>query len=257
MVSAGSARLPRIGSVRANGWIGIPPVRLLLGLAIVFGVSACTAPRVDVVIFGERPLKVTKRPAAPPRPADGAYTVRKGDTVYGIARRYGNSIRGIIDANNLRPPYLLMVGQRLSLPSPRLHTVVAGDTVNEISQHFQVAMNELVRLNDLPPPYTIIVGQKLRLPAGRPATAALSQAQTRTKVGATQKSAIKLSVKTPARTSLGTSSHACFGDVRLADRRPSHFRVRSQGKGAPQRWHQYFGAARSCGEGGRERYCRL
>ena len=195
MVSAGSARLPRIGSVRANGWIGIPPVRLLLGLAIVFGVSACTAPRVDVVIFGERPLKVTKRPAAPPRPADGAYTVRKGDTVYGIARRYGNSIRGIIDANNLRPPYLLMVGQRLSLPSPRLHTVVAGDTVNEISQHFQVAMNELVRLNDLPPPYTIIVGQKLRLPAGRPATAALSQAQTRTKVGATQKSAIKLSSK--------------------------------------------------------------
>ena len=178
VVPAGNASAARVGCPGTISWNGRPAVRLLFGLAIVLFVSGCTSPRVDVVIFGERPLKVTIRPASIPRPADGAYTVRKGDSVYGIARRYGNSIRGIIDANGLKPPYLLKVGQRLSLPTPRLHTVVAGDTVNEIAQHYQVATNELVRLNGLPPPYTIIVGQKLKLPGAIPTTTAASQTQT-------------------------------------------------------------------------------
>ena len=112
--------------------------------------------------------------------------------MYGIARRYGTSIRGVIDANALKPPYLLNVGQHLKLPTPRLHKVVAGDTVNEISQRYQVAMNELVRLNDLPPPYTIIIGQKLKLPGGHPTTVASSQPQTQTKPSKTQEPTKKL-----------------------------------------------------------------
>ena len=195
VVSAGSASLLEIGWPRTFGWNGRPVARLLLGLAILLGVSACSTPSVNVVIFGDRPLQVTKRPASQPRPADGAYTVRKGDTVYGIARRYGSSIRGVIDANALKPPYLLKVGQRLTLPTPRLHTVVAGDTVNEISQHYQVAMNELVRLNDLPPPYTIIIGQKLKLPGGQPTTVASSQRQTQAKRSKTQEPTKKLLAK--------------------------------------------------------------
>ena len=149
--------------------------RLLFAGLVLLLVSACAGPNVNVTIFGERQLKPTHRPTALPRPASGSYEVQKNDTVFSIARRYGISIRDVIDTNKLKPPYLLRVGQRLSLPAAQIHTVVAGDTVFEISLHYKVAMNELVRANSLPPPYTILVGQNLTLPGGRDVSVASSQ----------------------------------------------------------------------------------
>ena len=147
---------------------------LLVVVTVLLLVSACAGPNVNVTIFGERQLRPTQRPAALPSPASGTYEVQKNDTVFSIARRYGISIRDVIDANGLKPPYLLRIGQRLSLPASQTHTVVAGDTVFEISLRYKVAMNELVRVNGLPPPYTIRVGQKLTLPGGRDARGAPS-----------------------------------------------------------------------------------
>lgn len=45
------------------------------------------------------------------------YTVRKGDTLYGIARKSGTSVRSITDKNNLTSPSL-RVGQVITLPAP-------------------------------------------------------------------------------------------------------------------------------------------
>jgi LysM repeat protein len=45
------------------------------------------------------------------------YTVRYGDTVYGIAARFGVTPQSIIQRNNLRPPYyVIYVGQVLVIP---------------------------------------------------------------------------------------------------------------------------------------------
>ncbi|MCE2510924.1 MAG: M23 family metallopeptidase [Alphaproteobacteria bacterium] len=95
----------------------------------------------------------------------GTVTVRKGDTVYGIARRHGADIRSLIDANGLKPPYLLRVGQRLNLPGQRTYRVVKGDTVYGISRKFGVDMRDLVQGNGMRSPYRITVGQTLYLPA--------------------------------------------------------------------------------------------
>jgi murein DD-endopeptidase MepM/ murein hydrolase activator NlpD len=185
------------------------PRLLFVGLALLL-VSACAGPNVNVTIFGERQLKPTHRPTALPRPASGTYEVQKSDTVFSIARRYGISIRDVIDTNRLKPPYLLRVGQRLSLPAAQIHTVVAGDTVFDISLHYKVAMNELVRANGLPPPYTIFVGQKLTLPGGRGVSVASSQSKSsvvaktskQTAVIVTQKPQKRpASARPPARTS--------------------------------------------------------
>ncbi len=43
------------------------------------------------------------------------YVVRPGDTLYGIARRYGIEPRTLAAVNALKPPYTLAVGQRLRL----------------------------------------------------------------------------------------------------------------------------------------------
>ncbi|MAG97212.1 MAG: peptidase M23 [Rhodospirillaceae bacterium] len=96
--------------------------------------------------------------------------VRKGDTLYRIARRHGVSTRALIDANGLRAPFVLRQEQRLEIPVTRQHLVVKGDTVYGISRLYAVDMASLVRANRLAPPYTIRPGQNLRLP-GRAALA--------------------------------------------------------------------------------------
>ena len=101
--------------------------------------------------------------ARPVRPA-GRHIVRRGDTVYGVARRYGVPIRAVIDANGLRPPYALKVAQRLAIPKPRRHMVVKGDTVYGVSRRYGADLTELVRLNRIAAPYKLALGQDLILP---------------------------------------------------------------------------------------------
>ncbi len=101
-----------------------------------------------------------------PVPASGKHTVVRGNTVYSIARLYGVPVRSIIEANRLKPPYLLKVGDQLRLPGRRMHRVARGDTVYSISRQYGVPMNELMRVNGIQPPYTIVVDQELTVPSG-------------------------------------------------------------------------------------------
>ena len=94
----------------------------------------------------------------------GSITVRRGDTVHGLARQYGVALRDLIEANNLRPPYVLEPGRVLVLPGGTDHLVRRGDTLYGIARQYQVDSRQLAELNNLKPPYVIYAGQKLRLP---------------------------------------------------------------------------------------------
>lgn len=107
----------------------------------------------------------------------GAVTVRKGDTVYAIARRTNVSMRALIEANGLRPPYLLQIGQTLRLPAAMTHKVAKGDTLYDISRNYGVDMASLARANGLRSPYLIYPGQSLRLPSGASAPRAVAVAK--------------------------------------------------------------------------------
>lgn len=113
-----------------------------------------TAPRRDAPSFDPRD----------PRGRAGIHTVARGETVYGIARRYQVPLRAVIDANDLGPPYTLRIGQRLRVPVPRRHVVRKGDTLYGISRAYDVDMHELARINRLRPPYTIKPKQLLIVP---------------------------------------------------------------------------------------------
>jgi LysM repeat protein len=65
-----------------------------------------------------RPKAEPTPPAAPPPPADGhfVYTIVSGDTLGAIAKRYGITVRALIEANNIEDPNLIHVGQRLIIP---------------------------------------------------------------------------------------------------------------------------------------------
>ena len=69
-------------------------------------------------------------------------TIDKGDTLYSISKRYDIPLRDLIDANGLRPPYTLKVGQVLRLPATSYHIVSRGDTLYAISRQYGVGVND-------------------------------------------------------------------------------------------------------------------
>ena len=110
---------------------------------------------------GKKPQASAPRKAAP---EDGRIRVRKGDSVYLIARRHGIAMRDIIERNGLTAPYRLREGQTLILPVPRKHVVVSGDSLWTISHRYDVPIAALVRANGLKKPYIIYPGTALRIP---------------------------------------------------------------------------------------------
>ena len=76
------------------------------------------------------------------------YTVKSGDTVSEIARRYGLSAERSIAENEPADPSALVVGQTLVLTQPTaVYTVAQGDTLYSIASRFGISVNQLWRNN--------------------------------------------------------------------------------------------------------------
>lgn len=113
--------------------------------------------------------KKHKLVVAPESAPGGAHTVRRGETLGGIASRYGTSVAAIARENNLRNRNVLRVGQRLRIPdsarrqpagsapsAPReasdggsIYVVRSGDTVAEIARSFGLKAEDVLRWNSL------------------------------------------------------------------------------------------------------------
>jgi len=115
------------------------------------------------------------------RPVHVAYTVRDGDTLSQIAERAGIALRAVLSANDLSAQDVILPGQRLLLPTPRVpllnasrraprpvvHRVVAGDTVIGIADRYGVDPRAVLRVNRLDPAALIHPGRKLVVPGAR------------------------------------------------------------------------------------------
>ncbi len=89
--------------------------------------------------------------------------VERGDTLYSLSKRYDIQLRDLIDANNLRPPYTLRIGQVLKVPVSNYHVVKKGDTLYSLSRQYGVDVKTLAANNDIEAPYTLIIGQRLAI----------------------------------------------------------------------------------------------
>lgn len=97
------------------------------------------------------------------------YTVRPGDNLYQIAKRWELPLDSLIAANNIGPPYTIYVGQQLSVPpGVDVIRVKPGDSIYKIAQLFGVPPAIIIEANRLQPPYQVQVDQLLRVPPGNP-----------------------------------------------------------------------------------------
>ena len=94
------------------------------------------------------------------------YVVKRGDTLYDIARRYAVSVDDLVYANQLQNPELLSVGQALVIPrADRSHTVSRGETLSGIARRYGVELNLLLAANpQISDPNRIFPGQQIRIP---------------------------------------------------------------------------------------------
>ncbi|MDC0710065.1 LysM peptidoglycan-binding domain-containing protein [Stigmatella sp. ncwal1] len=106
-----------------------------------------------------------------------SYTVREGDTLSGIAQKFGTTTSALAKANNISNPNLIRVGQKLTIPGasapkppstppPQSYTVRSGDTLSGIAQKFGTTTSALAKANNISNPNLIRVGQKLTIPGG-------------------------------------------------------------------------------------------
>jgi len=96
------------------------------------------------------------------------YIVRSGDTLSGIALRFGLNMDTIISFNNIPDVRRMQVGQRLMIPSRDglRYQVQRGDSLESIAQRNSTTVNALLDANDLSTD-VISVGTSLFIPNAR------------------------------------------------------------------------------------------
>ncbi|WP_314209425.1 LysM peptidoglycan-binding domain-containing protein, partial [Vagococcus salmoninarum] len=138
----------------------------------------------DLIIVGQRlQVKGTNSPSQPKPPTNApsnttTHAVVSGDTLSGIASRYGVSIANLKTWNGLKSD-LIFVGQRLTVKGTTgganttpnkpntnqgtsTYTVISGDTLSRISNRHNVSVANLKAWNNLKSDL-IFVGQKLQV----------------------------------------------------------------------------------------------
>ncbi len=98
------------------------------------------------------------------------YIVKKGDTLYNIAKMYDTTVNAIARYNGIIDPDVLSVNQVLRIPVTTVpedkgdeYTVKSGDTLYKIARNYGVSVSDLINLNKLTTPDLIYPGQVLKI----------------------------------------------------------------------------------------------
>ncbi|ORM66795.1 N-acetylmuramoyl-L-alanine amidase AmiB [Pantoea rwandensis] len=101
------------------------------------------------------------------------HTVTRGETLSGIAAKYGVSMATLRDLNSLKRD-VVWVGQRLKVPAksgvsvtaasrPARHKVVRGDSLTGIAAHYGVSPKAIMQANNMKSS-NVMLGQNLKIP---------------------------------------------------------------------------------------------
>ena len=99
------------------------------------------------------------------------YTVKSGDTLYGISNQFGVSVSELASLNNITNADNLKVGQILKIPNTSgtnpsgtfTYTVKKGDSLYSIARVYGTDINTIIKLNNLKT-NNLSIGQKLLIP---------------------------------------------------------------------------------------------
>jgi LysM repeat protein len=147
--------------------------------------------------------------------SSGTHTVKSGDTVWDLARKYDTTVSSIIKNNGLNKSAVIHAGQKLSIPgaggatttssastspakstgktsaSVGSHKVSPGDTVWDLARKYGTSVPAIIKANGLGQSASIRIGQMLSIPGAKAATATATTVSN-VKTGSTSSGAPKL-----------------------------------------------------------------
>ncbi len=148
----------------------------LYGISNQFGVSVTELASLNGV--DANTLQIGQTLVIPSKTGDNPdnlfyYTVKKGDTLYSIARVYNTSVSKIKDLNYLttnelqigqvlRIPEMYVEMDKVEVPEYINYTVKKGDTLYSIAKNYHISVDQLMKDNALSSP-TLTVGMNLKI----------------------------------------------------------------------------------------------
>lgn len=105
--------------------------------------------------------------------SDIIYIVKKGDTLWNIAKVYDTTVSQIVRINNIKNPNYIYAGQRIIIPTHSqliynkknyvLYKIRYGDTLYSISRRYNTSIANIVRLNRIQNPNLIYAGEIIKI----------------------------------------------------------------------------------------------
>lgn len=120
--------------------------------------------------------------------ATNQYKIRRGDTLFSIARLFNTKAAVLLKLNKRKPDDPLLAGRKILVPvnknrqdaqsdvnavnetgkavrqTTRIYTVKKGDTLFSLAKNNSLTMDELCRLNNMKNSDPLLLGQKIKLP---------------------------------------------------------------------------------------------
>lgn len=101
-----------------------------------------------------------------------SYTIKKGDTLYNLAREYNTTVEKILKANPGIQPNNLKVGQIICIPEDKpmptcnglYYIVRPGDTLYSIANKCDVSVEDIMKANPGLNPNNLMIGQLICIP---------------------------------------------------------------------------------------------
>ena len=106
------------------------------------------------------------------------YTIREGDTLYSIAKRFETSVERLVEINSIKNANVINIGQVLCIPEPlqyfpacrtsNYYVVQKGDRIKSIADYFGVREAQIVYSNIGIDPDNLYDGMILCIPLAPP-----------------------------------------------------------------------------------------
>jgi LysM repeat protein len=104
------------------------------------------------------------------------HVIKKGDTIYSIARTYGTSFQEIMSYNKINDERTIQIGAKIRIPGTVTinnptkqaygeYKVEKNDTLYALARRYDIPLAELLDLNGFAPDYVLKAGEKIRVPA--------------------------------------------------------------------------------------------
>ena len=118
--------------------------------------------------------------SVPTNSGDIVYIVKSGDSLSGIATKYGTTYQELAKYNNISNPNFISVGQKIKIPGnktvtsvskpttvtpTKIYVVKRGDTLSSIAAKYGTTYQVLAKYNGISNPNLISIGQKIKIPS--------------------------------------------------------------------------------------------